>query len=187
MTDKISRIIILSNRVDHVSAGKVIEQIYKINEEDDRDSKNTKSYTREPIKLIVSTYGGSVNSMYAIISAMLESRTPVYTHVPGYAMSAGLDIVMAGEPGHRTASEFATFMLHDASYYIEGKSEELKDEIGKIKVDTKRMIDFYVRFSKMTKKMVKDMIKSTEDIYLTPIEALELGIIDNVIGFVPEN
>lgn len=56
----------LSDNVDNESIGKLMWDIlYQIREDDEKDEKE-KDYKREPIKLYINSYGGSVYDMWGV-------------------------------------------------------------------------------------------------------------------------
>lgn len=74
----------LSDDVDNESIGKLMWNIlYQIREDDEKDEKE-KDYKREPIKLYINSYGGSVYDMWGLIDVILNSKTPIYTYCTGY-------------------------------------------------------------------------------------------------------
>lgn len=100
----------LSDNVDNESIGKLIWDIlYQIREDDEKDEKE-KDYKREPIKLYINSYGGSVYDMWGLIDIILNSKTPIYTYCTGYAMSAAFKIFLAGHK--RYCYKHSTFMYH---------------------------------------------------------------------------
>lgn len=68
----------LSDDVDNESISKLMwDLLYQIREDDEKDEKE-KDYKREPIKLYINSYGGSVYDMWGLIDAILNSKTPIY-------------------------------------------------------------------------------------------------------------
>ncbi len=55
----------------------------------------------EPILVVLDSYGGSVDSMFAIIDTMELVRCDVFTLCVGKAMSAGAAILLSGTKGKR--------------------------------------------------------------------------------------
>lgn len=179
--NELSRIIIVSGMINHPLDKTVIEQIYKINEFDDKESENKVSYERQPIKLIINSYGGYCNSMFAIIDTIINSKTPVYTHATGVAQSAGAMILLCGENGHRTASQYSEIMIHDVTGFISGKPIQLKNELKQIEYTNKNLLKLFDSYAKIPQDIIDQYNNSGQEIYLTPDEALEYGIIDEIV------
>ena len=92
-TDK--KTLFLSDDVDNESIGKLTWSILQQIREDDEKDEKEKDYKREPIKLYINSYGGSVSDMWELIDVILNSKTPIYTYCTGYAMSAAFKIFLA--------------------------------------------------------------------------------------------
>ena len=86
--------------------------LYQIQEDDEKDEKE-KDYNREPIKLYINSYGGSIYDMWGLIDVILNSKTPIYTYCTGYAMSAAFKIFLAGHK--RYCYKHSIFMYHQMS------------------------------------------------------------------------
>ena len=181
MTEEPDRNLFLFEMVDKKSTKEIVSQIYKINTYDDAEEKIKKDYIREPIKLIIGSYGGYVDYKFVIISTIIGSKTPVYTHIAGAAMSSSADIAMCGAYGHRTASKFANIMIHDMSVGAYGNASHIKDRTIEINNLRNMNIEFFKTYSKIPENIIDEIIINGRDIYLTADEALEYGIIDEIV------
>ncbi|MFB5758933.1 ATP-dependent Clp protease proteolytic subunit [Paenibacillus medicaginis] len=175
----LSRTIYLNLEINKESAGKIIKEICDINEEDDKKESELKEYTRTPIKLIMNSYGGVCYDGLAICAAIDSSKTPVHTYVYGYAMSMGLLISSFGKK--RCAHELATFMYHSVSSWAEGKVETMREDVN----EALRLRDLYTKHllqrTKIPKERIEEVQNYKQDWFITAEEALELGIIDEII------
>ena len=88
-SSKLSRVITLGD-IDSELVNEVIQLIYEINEED------AKKTQKEPIKLIINSFGGELYSGLALVDVIDNSQTPVHTICHGSAMSMALIIYAAG-------------------------------------------------------------------------------------------
>ena len=95
-----SRKIMLDEDVDEGSVGYVIRAIHKMEEID----------PKKPIKIYVSSYGGSVYDCYSLYDTIRKCPCPVETYAQGKVMSAATDIFLAGD--ERYAYPNVTFMFH---------------------------------------------------------------------------
>ena len=135
---------------------------------------------REPIKLIVNSYGGDIYRGFGVVDAILNSNTPVHTICYGAALSMGFIIMTSGH--HRTASKHSTFMYHETLWSL---SEE-KLSTHKLEVEEgKRIMDIYDSIvldrTDLTKKQLDIVKKEHRDWYISAEEALTYGIIDKII------
>lgn len=60
------RILFLSDDIDNESVGSITWNILRLIKSDDEKDKKEKDYRREPIKLYINSYGGSVYDMWGI-------------------------------------------------------------------------------------------------------------------------
>jgi ATP-dependent Clp protease protease subunit len=132
---------------------------------------------RMPIKIYIDSNGGDLCATFTIIDAIRLSKTPVWTIVIGSAYSGGFFISIAGHK--RFAYPLATFMYH------EGSTGNIADA-GKFR----NFADFYDRQLEMLKQITLKYTNITEEQYkehkkddwwLDTKEALELGVIDEVV------
>ena len=116
------RILFLSDDIDNESVGSITWNILRLIKSDDEKDKKEKDYRREPIKLYINSYGGSVYDMWGLIDIILNSKTPIYTYCTGYAMSAAFKIFLAGHK--RYCYKHSTFMYHQMSCWRSGKYQD---------------------------------------------------------------
>jgi ATP-dependent Clp protease protease subunit len=154
----------------------IINLIYNINEEDT----NTAASKRQPIQLIINSSGGNVYDGIGIIDTIETSLTPIHTYVHGQAQSMAFAIATAGH--YRYAGKRATFMYHQLSW--EMAQEKLIHHEQEVK-ESKRLWDVYDEIvlsnTKILPKQLKQIHKERKEWYITSEEALELGIIDEIL------
>ena len=120
------RILFLSDDIDNESVGSITWNILRLIKSDDEKDKKEKDYRREPIKLYINSYGGSVYDMWGLIDVILNSKTPIYTYCTGYAMSAAFKIFLAGHK--RYCYKHSIFMYHQMSCWRSGKYQDLVED-----------------------------------------------------------
>lgn len=134
----------------------------------------------EPIKINITSFGGSVDLGLAIIDKLESMVAPIHTHVNGCAYSMAFILYLKGEI--RTAGRFARFMNHGSSGYTWGylpESQAVLDN-GKAKDALCEEIILNACDYPM-EKIVEDRNKCN---FFGYKEALEYGII-NVDLFAP--
>lgn len=134
---------------------------------------------RKPITIYMNSKGGSVTAGFAIIDAMLHSKTPVYTVNIAECYSMGFLIFIAGEK--RYAMPSSTYLCHDGSSFAYNLMGKLKDhmefELGQMEEYIKRYV---VSRTSITEKMyVKNYRKEW---YFYPEEAKNLGVVTHIVG-----
>ena len=115
-----SRIIYLNEDISDETLANIIPLIHKINIED----KGIPIDERIPVKVFITTYGGSAYDGWGIVNAFETSETPVYTICDTYAMSMGLPIWLSGH--RRYLGKYATLLYHELRGGINGTREEVK-------------------------------------------------------------
>ncbi len=131
------------------------------------------------ISLYINSPGGSVDDTMAIYDTMRFVGSPVATFCIGRAQSGAAVILAAGAKGKRHALPHAKVMLHQPWGGITGQAADIKiqaEEIGK----AKKMINEIL--AKHTGMSAEKIAEETErDKYMTAAEALEYGLIDEVL------
>jgi len=174
-SNKGSRIVVLGE-VTNENICDAIEAIYEINDED----KNKEVDKREPIKLILNSPGGDVYDGIGIVDVIEESLTPIHIYVHGQAQSMGFAIATAGH--YRYASKRTTFMYHEIAW---GSGQEKLTYHEQEVTEGKRLWSIYDSIvtanTKIPLKKLQQVRKEHKEWYLTAQEALEWGIIDEVL------
>ena len=101
LIDTEKRIFYLSDDIEVSTISQLNFQLIKILEEDNKQEQEKKEYKREPIHLIINSFGGNFYDMWSLIDILLNSKTPIYTYCTGYAMSAGFYYFFSGRKKKR--------------------------------------------------------------------------------------
>jgi ATP-dependent protease ClpP protease subunit len=130
---------------------------------------------RKPIVINITSCGGSVLGMFAMMDAMDAIRAKAdkdfyfVTYATGYALSAGCDLLAHGDL--RICSANTTVMSHLVS---EGDSES--DRLNYLSFE---IFGANIGYTGSTDSLMKEFMRPK---YMTPETALEYGIVDE-IGF----
>jgi ATP-dependent Clp protease protease subunit len=135
-----------------------------------------------PIQLVVSTYGGSVDEMFSLYDTIKFLPCPVHTIGLGKVMSAGVLLLASGKKGFRGVGRSARIMLHPISGGMQGNVFQMENESNETKRQQQMMVDALLKETKMTKKVIDEIMNKGYDYYITPQEALKHGIVDKIIG-----
>lgn len=165
-----NRIIMLFDNIDRNTACIVISQLLFLEAVD----------PEKDITLYINSPGGSVNDGLAIYDTIKHIRCDVCTLCVGEASSMGAFLLAAGTRGKRYALENSSIMIHQALGAVPyGQVMDIKiqaDLISSKKVKLDKLL------AKMTGKTEEQISKDTDrDYYMTPSQAVEYGIIDEVI------
>ena len=137
----------------------------------------------KPIKLYISTYGGSADEMAALVDIMnvVKKDCPIETIGIGKVMSAGVLILASGTKGERYIGKNCRVMIHSVIAGNHGSLHNLENELTEIK----KMQDIYLQSladaTNMTKKQLKSFMRRKQNVYLNAEEAIKLGIADKIL------
>ena len=173
------RLHVFSQPINQKSVQELIKVIADTNAIDDDKKRQFKKYKRKPIQIIFNTGGGSVYEGLGLISAIQWSKTPVHVTIMGRAMSMGLFILMAADK--RMVSSYSTLMYHQISTLAWDKIEGLKATVKEAERLEKVCEKLLFQRSKVTAKHLKPYKQQKKEWYITPKEALKLGLVDKVI------
>jgi len=163
------RIIFIGTPVDDILANTVIAQLLFL--ESEAPDKEIFIYINSP--------GGSVTAGLAIYDTMQYVKCPISTLCVGQAFSLAAILLAAGTSGRRFSLPHARMLLHQPLGGFSGQATDaeiqarevvhIKDKLNRIIADhTGRDIDVVAR-------------DTDRDFYLGPDEAVEYGLIDEVI------
>lgn len=173
------RHILAVSDVESDMARNIIENVMKINRDDDEKEKKYKDFKREPIELVITSYGGSCYDGLGIYDVIQNSKTPVYTQVYGYAMSMGVVILLAGHK--RFISKHSTLMFHDIATGMFGPLEYIKGGLDQTEKLRDMATDIICDRTNITREKLNEIYKSKQDWYITAQDAVKLGFADEII------
>ena len=163
------RIIFLVGPVNDNIATLVIAQLLFL------ESENPK----KEISFYINSPGGLVTSGLGIYDTMQYIKPPVSTLCIGQASSMGSFLLAAGEKGKRFSLPNSRIMVHQPSAGYQGQATDIEIHAKEILALKERLNKIY---SKHTKKSEDEIKKALErDKFMTPIEAKNFGLIDEVV------
>jgi ATP-dependent Clp protease protease subunit len=171
VNDPDGRLVYLTGDVSEISIAIVQQRLLQL-----------AAQSREPIHLVVSTYGGAVHEMFSLYDVMKFVPCPVHTVALGKVMSAGSLILAAGTKGKRLIGASTRVMIHSLSSGIMGNLFEMINEVDEVKKLQDMYVERMVKETKMSEKQIRGMLSSKLDCILSAEQAIEMGIVDKVIG-----
>ena len=175
ISEKERRKVTIANEIDEETIALSIHYLQQFIDEDNEKDEKEKSYTRKPIHLYIQTFGGSLYDVWGLIDVILNSKTPIYTHCQGYAMSAGFLIFISGNKRYMT--KHSTLMCHQLSCGDYGMAQELIESVDQIKILRDEMEDYIIeRCPKITKSKLKEIDEKKLNWFIKSDEAIKLGI-----------
>lgn len=163
------RIIFLGGPINDTVANVVIAQLLFLQHED----------PKKDIQLYLNTPGGSVTAGLAIYDTMQHIKPDVSTICVGVAASMGAVLLGAGTEGKRMALPNSEILLHQVMGGAEGQATEIEiaaKQILRVKHRLNEIIAHHT--GKKLDKIEKD---TDRDFWMTPNEAKDYGLIDEII------
>jgi len=163
------RIIMLFTPINDQVANTIIAQLLYLDREDpDKD-----------ISVYIQSPGGVITSGLAIYDTMQLIRAPVSTICVGMTASMATVLLCAGAKGKRYALPHSTIHMHQAAGGAQGQASDLVIQAKEIM----RLQDILKEI--LVKHTSQPLDKITHDIdrdyYLNPEQAMEYGIIDEIL------
>src|SRR6266576_1658201 len=164
------RIIFLGTPIDDQIANLMMAQLLHLESEDpDKD-----------IFIYITSPGGQVYSGLAIYATMQFIKPEVQTICVGIAMSMGAVILAGGAKGKRMALPNAKILIHQVSGGFQGQATDIEIQARETIALKRRMEEIIAHHTEQPiERVSKDMER---DYFMSPEEAKEYGIIDNVIA-----
>ena len=165
------RIIFIDGEINSVTASIVTaELLYLESEDPDKD-----------INLYINSPGGSVIDGLAIYDTMNYVKCDINTICLGMAASMGAFLLSAGTPGKRNALPNSEIMIHQPLGGYQGQASDIEIHANNI-LKIKEKLTRIMSESTNGKIDYETMVKLCDrDNFLTPEQALELGLIDNIV------
>ena len=136
--------------------------------------------SQTPISLVISSCGGDVAYGLAIIDIIRHIRSPVATFALGLAASMAAVILACGANGCRYAFRHTRILLHPVHAKIAGEIDDVTLQYGLQISFAKEIEGLLVEATKRSCSEVQTALRNKK--YMTASEALEMGIIDHIIG-----
>jgi ATP-dependent Clp protease protease subunit len=130
--------------------------------------------------MYINSPGGVVTSGLAIYDTMQFIKCPVATLCMGTARSMGSFLLMAGEPGHRTALPNASIHVHQPLGGYQGQASDILIHAEETRQTKHRIISLYARHCGRSYEEVEKTLD--RDHFMTAEEAVKWGILDAVIS-----
>ncbi|KAH1106710.1 hypothetical protein J1N35_010478 [Gossypium stocksii] len=163
------RIVFLGNNIDDFVADAIISQLLLLDAQD----------PTKDIRLFINSPGGSLSATMAIYDVVQLVRADVSTVGIGIAASTASIILGGGTKGKRFAMPNTRIMIHQPLGGASGQAIDVEIQAREImhnKNNVTRII------SASTGRPFEQVLKDIDrDRYMSPIEAVEYGIIDGVI------
>ncbi len=163
------RVIMLFTLINDAVANNIIAQLLYLEREDpDKD-----------ISMYIQSPGGVISSGLAIYDTMQIIRAPVSTICVGMAASMATVLLCAGAKGKRYALPHSTIHMHQAMGGAQGQASDIAIAAREIARQQDVIKEIIVKHT--GQPMDKVTHDTDRDFYLNPEQAVEYGIVDEIL------
>jgi ATP-dependent Clp protease, protease subunit len=135
------------------------------------------------ISFYINSPGGSVYSTLAIYDTMQFIDCPIATYCIGMAASGAAVLLAGGTKGRRYCLPHSKIMIHQPYGQVSGQVSDIEIQAEEILANKKDINEILARHSGQS---IERVIRDTErDRYMTAIQAKEYGLVDEVVGHIP--
>lgn len=156
----------------------MIKMIMRWNHED----KGVHVEDRKPIIIYIMSDGGYMCYMWAMLDAMLASKTPIITVNLGIAASAASLIYLAGSKRYMMPT--ANVIIHEGSTELAGDANKVMDAIKNYDSELAKMKAFILSRSNIPPRMLNK--KQKDDWYIDAKTCLEYGVCHKIVESLDE-
>lgn len=163
-----TRTVLVAGQVDEKLAERAISQLLILN-----------SINHDPIRMVITSQGGHVDSGFAIHDMMKFIESPVITLGAGWVASIGVPILLGAEKDSRYSLPNTRFLLHQPSGGAGGQASDIRiaaEEILKLRERINRLIAGETGNS--AEQVEND---SDRNFWMNSEEALEYGLITKIV------
>lgn len=167
------RIVFIGSDITDDLANLVVAQLLFLQSED----------AAKDVSVYVNSAGGSVTAGLAIYDTMQFLKCDVVTYCVGQAASMGAVLLTAGTKGKRHALPGARIMIHQPWGGAQGAASDIHIQAQEIL----RLKDYLNGIlAKHTGKSRQEVAKDTDrDFFMSAAEAVQYGLVDDVLGAAP--
>jgi ATP-dependent Clp protease protease subunit len=168
-----SRVVMVSGEVEPELAERVISQLLVLD-----------SISKDPIKVVISSPGGHVDSGYAIHDIMRFIESPVMAIGVGWVASIAVPILLGASKERRFTLPNTRFLLHQPSGGAGGQASDIRIEAQEILKIRKRINALIaLETGQDTEKVGRD---SDRNFWMSAEEALAYGLVTRIISSMRE-
>ena len=135
--------------------------------------------TLTPIELYLSTYGGGCYDGLALYDVIEASQTPIEVVCTGKIMSMGIIVALGAKV--RKSYRNTTFMIHQVSGVSIGTLRDMEETVAEVSRINDMLFKVIKSKTKVTEERLMQVIQQKQDWFITAEEALELGILTEII------
>ena len=137
----------------------------------------------EDIEFFISSAGGSLSEMFTVYDLMelVKDRRDIATFGYGKIASAAVPLLAAGTKGKRYIAKHARVMLHHCSSNVSGPHPNVRANYNEVKTMEDMMVNVLAEHTNLSAGEIYNIFSKNTDEYFSAEEALEMGIVDQII------
>ena len=164
------RILFLGSEIDEMVANVLVSQLMYL-----------ETTSKSDIQLYINSPGGSVSAGMAIYDTMNYIKPDVATFCIGMAASMGSFLLSSGAKGKRNSLKHSNIMIHQPLGGSNGMEQASDISIRAKQIEAIKNMLFTI-LAKNTGKTYEEIERDADrDRWFTPQEALDYGLIDNIL------
>ncbi len=163
-----TRTILVSGEVNQDLAERVVGQLLVLDAE-----------SHDPIRVMITTPGGSIYPGYAIYDMLRYVESPIIGIGAGFVASMGVPILLGADKDKRFALPNTRFMLHQPAGGAMGQLQDIRIQAQEI-IGIRAKINELIA-SETGQPIDKVRKDSDRDFWMSSEEALEYGIISKIV------
>ena len=163
-----SRVVMVAGEVDPDLAERVMGQLLVLD-----------GISKDPIRMVISSPGGHVDSGYAIHDVMRFIEAPVVAVGVGWVASIAVPILLGAEKDKRFTLPNTRFLLHQPSGGAGGQAADIRIEAQEILKIRKRINELIsAETGQSIEKVARD---SDRNFWMSAEEALAYGLVSRIV------
>jgi ATP-dependent Clp protease protease subunit len=164
------RIIFLGHPINDQIGNLVVAQLLYLDRED----------PEREISLYINSPGGEIYPGLAIYDTMQQLHAPISTIAVGWTASMGTVLLAAGTKGRRYALPHSTIHMHPAAGMARGSAPDVQIQLNELLRMQDLLQQLLARHTGQTPERIKTDFD--RDYFMNPLQAVEYGLIDEVLG-----
>lgn len=171
------RQIFFNHEVNDNTCGIVMAQLLYLNSQGDGE-----------ITMYINSPGGSISDGLGLIDTIGRMAAPLRTINVGMAASMGSILLAAGSTGKRQGLITSRVLLHEprTGHGFGGTNTEYRIQMKELEICEEMLFHFLAMRTGKTYDDIKNVAGVNKDYWLSSTEAMEFGIIDEIIGGDPK-
>ena len=164
-----TRTVIVAGQVDEKLAERAISQLLILN-----------AVNHDPIRVLITSQGGHVDSGFAIHDMMKFIESPVVTLGAGWVASIGVPILLGAEKDCRYSLPNTRFLLHQPSGGAGGQASDIRIAAEEILKLRERINQLIAGETGQSAEQVEN--DSDRNFWMNSEEALEYGLVAKIVA-----